>query len=80
MLVAQIPQNVIVAIVIGVIVVGVCLILGFWLWNLNDCLTNELPGSREKVSWTIVILVFGLFGAMVYNVSRRKQRIKELGK
>jgi hypothetical protein len=52
----------------------------FWLWMLFDCLKYELPGSSQKIVWTIFIIVFGVFGAFAYNVSRRKQRIKELGR
>jgi hypothetical protein len=52
----------------------------FWLWMLFDCLKNEAPGSSQKTAWALVIFFFGIFGAFVYNVGRRKKRIAELGR
>jgi hypothetical protein len=49
------------------------------LWMLVDCISKERSGSTEQVVWTILIIVFGILGAFAYNVSRRKQRIRELG-
>ncbi len=54
--------------------------LAFWIWMLRDCLRNELPGSREKRTRTVFIVLFGVFGAFAYNVGRRKTRKKELGR
>lgn len=54
--------------------------LAFWTWMLVDCIKNELPGSREKIMWVVLIVFFGLIGAFAYNVGRRKQRIRELGR
>ena len=54
--------------------------LGIWVWILVDCISNEAPGSSEKTTWTVIIIIFGLIGAMAYSVRRRKKRIRELGR
>ena len=55
------------------------LMLAFWGWMLTDCLRNEPPGSKEKIFWAILIFVTGLPGAFIYNIGRRRKRIRELG-
>lgn len=67
-------------VMIAVMFLSAALPIAFWVWMLNDCLSKELPGSREKRAWTVIIIVLGLFGALAYNVGRRKQRIRELGR
>ena len=59
-----------------------CLLLPvvFWLWMLRDCIKNEPPEGRERLKWIVFITVFGIFGALVYNVGRRKKRIRLFGK
>lgn len=54
--------------------------VGIWVWILMDCISNERPGSSEKTTWIVIIVVFGLIGAMAYSVGRRKKRIQELGR
>lgn len=68
-------------VVYAVISIVAALILIFWLWTLRDCLKNEADGSREQMIWAVVIVVFfPLVGAFLYQVGRRKNRIKELGR
>jgi hypothetical protein len=65
--------------IVGLMILTTGLMLAFWIWMLVDCLNNELPGSSEKIIWTLLIIVFGFFGAFIYNIGRRKQRIRQLG-
>lgn len=61
---------------------GVIALIPFvlWIWTLVDCLTNEPDGSSEKLTWGVIIFVFGIFGAMAYSFGRRKERIRLYGK
>jgi uncharacterized membrane protein len=62
------------------IILVVSLVLGFWIWTLSDCLKHEIPGSKEKIFWAILIVVLCPFiGAFMYQVGRRQKRIRELG-
>ncbi len=82
MLLAQLQPvavNELVFVVSTIAALVVTLILAFWVWMLIDCLNNELPETKEKRVWTIVIVCTGHAGAFMYNVGRRKKRIKELG-
>ena len=65
---------------IGMMMLVTLLYAAFWIWMLVDSLRNEPPGSTERIVWPIIILLFGGFAALVYNVSRRKQRIELYGK
>ena len=56
------------------------LYFAFTIWMLIDALRNEPPGSKERIIWPLLIVIFGGLPAFFYNVSRRKQRIKLYGK
>jgi uncharacterized RDD family membrane protein YckC len=58
----------------------VLLYFAFWLWMLVDAISNEPAGSKERVIWPLIIFFLGGFAALIYNVSRRKQRIKLYGR
>ena len=72
---AGVPYS-IVAFLIGIPL----LYVAFTIWMLVDALRNEPAGSKERVIWPLLILIFGGLPAFMYNVSRRKQRIKLYGK
>ena len=38
----------------------------FWLWTLRDCLVSGRVERREKLVWTVVLLVTYVFGAAAY--------------
>lgn len=65
---------------IGMMVLIALLYIVFWLWMFVDAIVNEPAGSTEKFAWPIIILIFGGLAAFIYNISRRKQRIKLYGK
>lgn len=52
----------------------------FWIWMLVDAIRNEPPDSTERIIWPLLILIFGGFAAFIYNINRRKQRIKLYGR
>jgi len=46
----------------------------FWIWMLVDCLRREPPDSMEKLTWTLVILLGTIVGAVIYYVIRKLPR------
>jgi hypothetical protein len=71
---------------IGVFLIGGFMVLvslaalAFWIWMLIDCIKNESDEGNKKVIWAVLIVVFGVLGAFIYNIGRRPQRIRELGR
>jgi hypothetical protein len=49
----------------------------FNVWMILDCVTHE-RGS-ERVIWILIMLFLPYFGAVVYYVFRRAQRIRAYG-
>ena len=49
------------------------------VWMIVDCIKHE-PAGSSKTKWMVVLIVFGIFGAMAYNFSRRKPRIRQYGR
>jgi Phospholipase_D-nuclease N-terminal len=66
-------------VLIGIMAVIIVLPTLLWIWMLLDCIRNELPGSTEKIKWTVFLLLFGPFAAVVYHTGRRRVRIRENG-
>jgi phospholipase D-like protein len=50
-------------------------ILGLWIWMIVDCATNE-PDGGTKVAWLLVVILAGVFGALIYLIVRRPQRAR----
>ena len=46
----------------------------FWLWTLRDCLVSGRVERREKLVWTVVLLVTYVFGAVPYLFAVRLRR------
>jgi len=66
---------------IAAFLIGIPLLyVAFTIWMLVDALRNEPPGSKERIIWPLLIVIFGGLPAFFYNISRRKQRIKLYGK
>lgn len=59
-----------------VLLLMVCLL--FWLSTLLECLTKESSQGNDKLVWTLVIIFLNVFGAILYRVARRPQRLREL--
>jgi hypothetical protein len=74
-----IPISVAYALIAFMMAVTIAYVI-FWVWTLVDCIRNEVPGSRQKVGWIIAIVFVGPFAAFAYNIGRRKQRKRELGR
>jgi hypothetical protein len=55
----------------------VLLLLGFWVWMLVDCLTNEPSEGNDKLIWAAVIFFGNCLGATIYYFARRPQRLHE---
>jgi hypothetical protein len=51
----------------------------FWTWTLIDCLKEETDNGNIRLIWSVVIVITYIFGALLYCVIRRPQRILELG-
>ena len=54
--------------------------LGFWIWTLVDCVTNEPSEGNEKLVWVLIIVLLSWVGALVYVIVRRPQRMQKIGK
>jgi hypothetical protein len=61
---------------------GLTLLIPFAVWvvTLMDCLNHEPDGSSEKTIWVVVIILFGIFGALAYRFGRRNKRIRMYGR
>jgi hypothetical protein len=51
-----------------------------WMWALAECLLREESVGNTRVVWALVILLAPFFGALLYLVVRRPERIRELGR
>ncbi|MEJ7729015.1 MAG: PLDc N-terminal domain-containing protein [Polyangiaceae bacterium] len=49
----------------------------FWAWTFVDCLRHEPAGSKDRLSWIVVLMLGGCVGSVVYLVLRRPQRLRE---
>ena len=49
-------------------------VTAFWIWMLVDCLRREPPDSLEKLTWSLVILLGTIVGAVIYYVIRKLPR------
>jgi len=63
----------------GIAVVGLCL-TALWIWMLIDCLTKETDVGNSRLIWTLVIVLTGGIGALIYLLVRRPARKAQLGK
>lgn len=52
----------------------------FWIWALVDCLKNEPSEGNDKIIWLLVIIFLNWFGALIYAIVRRQERIRQYGK
>jgi hypothetical protein len=52
----------------------------FWIWALIDCLTKEPDEGNSKLVWGLVILFLHFFGALLYFLIRRPQRMSMYGR
>lgn len=67
-------------ILIAMMMLIVLLYAAFWLWMLVDCILYEPSDYRYKIVWIVGLIVFGGLAAFFYNITRRKQRIREYGR
>ena len=54
--------------------------LGFWVWMLVDCVSNEPNEGNDKIVWILIIVLTGWIGGLVYYFARRPQRIAKFGR
>lgn len=62
------------------LIIVVVLVLGFWLWMLAECATKEPSEGNDKLVWVLIIIFANVFGALIYWIHRRPQRVMELGR
>lgn len=48
--------------------------LGFWIWMLIDCATQE-PDPTQKIVWVLIILFVSIIGAPLYFFVRKLPRV-----
>ena len=52
----------------------------FWIWMIIDCANNEPNEGNDKIVWTLVIVLTGFIGAVIYYFARRPNRMRMVGK
>lgn len=59
----------------------VALCLGiFWVMTIIDCATKEPSEGSDKIVWLLIIIFLNWFGALIYRLVRRPQRIQQYGR
>src|SRR5205085_8500070 len=48
--------------------------LCFWIYMLVHCIRNENLGHGEKIAWTVIVIIFAVYGALIYAAFKRKNR------
>lgn len=48
--------------------------IGFWIWMVIDCATNEPSQGNDKIVWMLVLIFTGWIGALIYFFARRPLR------
>lgn len=61
---------------LAITVVGI----GFWIWMIVDCATNEPADGNDKLIWILIIVFTNWIGALIYFCARRPQRIAQFGR
>jgi hypothetical protein len=51
-----------------------------WIAALVSCIKNESSTGNTKVIWVVIIVALHFFGALLYFLLRRPERIRELGR
>ena len=52
----------------------------FWVWALIDCATKEPNEGSSKVGWILAIVFLHFFGALLYVLIRRPDRLRQIGR
>jgi len=55
----------------------VILSFSLWAWAITDILKNEFKKSSLKFRWILIVMVFPVFGAILYFQLKRKVNRKE---
>ena len=50
--------------------------LGFWVYALINCLSNEFRGPNQKLIWIILILFAPFIGTFLYLSMSRSSKVK----
>lgn len=50
--------------------------LGFWVYALIDCLSNEFRGPHQKLIWILLILFAQIIGTFLYLSMSRSTKMK----
>ena len=62
--------------IFGLLVIGVPI----FIWMLVDCVTKEPSEGNDRIVWTLVIVLAGWPGALIYLFVRRPKRKALLGR
>ena len=54
--------------------------LGFWIWMIVDCATNEVGPGDDRLIWILIVVLTGWIGALIYLTVRRPKRKALLGR
>src|SRR3989338_367809 len=62
----------------GLVFIGIMLVVGlavfvFWLMMLIDVIRREFPNQNDKILWLVLIIIFGILGAIIYYFAGRSK-------
>src|SRR5579872_1184567 len=53
--------------------------MAFTVWMIIDCATKEPRQGNERLIWIIIMVFVPYFGALIYYLVRRPERIRAYG-
>jgi hypothetical protein len=42
----------------------------FWIWMIVECLRRETPGTIQKFSWLLLVILVPDIGSLIYFLCR----------
>ena len=49
------------------------LAIGFWIWMIVDCTTNDTLTDNDKLIWVLVVVLTNWIGALIYFFAGRSK-------
>ncbi len=51
-----------------------------WFWAIIECWCKEPTEGKDIILWSMIIVFMSFFGAVLYLVFRRPERIRKYGR
>lgn len=66
-------------IAIAMLVLFILVPFVLFIWALADILKSEFKDTNNRIVWLIIVLLVPMFGAILYLVIGRKQKVNSSG-